>query len=351
MSKLGALSIALVLGLVLALMPVSVGYAQEPTTHVVRRGETLYSIARRYGTTVSAIMVANGLANPNRIYVGQRLVIPGRAGTASTPPSIAKALVIDPGTWVYKRDARGWHRDEWKKGGELISVYGGLCDSLVWIDPEATRFVDRADLQISSVDPGAPQPSVAASSPLTVGEVVYSAGRILHYSGSDRTFSFGYLPAGVPLHILNVNVHSDMLFVNVGADPERYRPAWIQASGVTRSWNKRWDPLAVLPATEPTLEELLRQLTPEQRLALRRLHNRMIETLPSGRPRMPASKALRALKKVAKRWARVGQGVDVTLLFLLPKAYWCQVLIESGIWPCGPGWEMLECHQCGRRTG
>jgi len=44
--------------------------------YVVQRGDTLYSIARRYGTTVYALMVANGLRGTT-IYVGQRLVIPG----------------------------------------------------------------------------------------------------------------------------------------------------------------------------------------------------------------------------------------------------------------------------------
>ncbi|MCD6291504.1 MAG: LysM peptidoglycan-binding domain-containing protein, partial [Anaerolineae bacterium] len=44
--------------------------------HVVRWGETLYSIARRYGMTVSQIAAANAIRNVNRIYAGQRLIIP-----------------------------------------------------------------------------------------------------------------------------------------------------------------------------------------------------------------------------------------------------------------------------------
>ena len=44
--------------------------------HVVRRGETLSTIAAKYGTTVSAIARANGITNPNLIYVGQKLRIP-----------------------------------------------------------------------------------------------------------------------------------------------------------------------------------------------------------------------------------------------------------------------------------
>jgi LysM repeat protein len=52
----------------------------QPTTYVVKRGDTLYSIARRFGTTVQAIAQANHIINPNRIYVGQRLVIYGTPG-------------------------------------------------------------------------------------------------------------------------------------------------------------------------------------------------------------------------------------------------------------------------------
>ena len=47
----------------------------QPTTHVVKSGENLYRISLRYGTTVQAIMVANGLTSYN-IYVGQQLRIP-----------------------------------------------------------------------------------------------------------------------------------------------------------------------------------------------------------------------------------------------------------------------------------
>jgi LysM repeat protein len=45
-------------------------------THTVAPGETLFSIANRYGTSAQAIAVANGLANPNQIYVGQVLYLP-----------------------------------------------------------------------------------------------------------------------------------------------------------------------------------------------------------------------------------------------------------------------------------
>jgi LysM repeat protein len=47
-----------------------------PTTHTVVRGETIYSIARRYGRSAAAIINANHLINPNFIFPGQVLNIP-----------------------------------------------------------------------------------------------------------------------------------------------------------------------------------------------------------------------------------------------------------------------------------
>jgi LysM repeat protein len=45
--------------------------------YVVQHGDTLGNIAFEHGTTIHAIMAANGLTNPDMIHVGQTLVIPG----------------------------------------------------------------------------------------------------------------------------------------------------------------------------------------------------------------------------------------------------------------------------------
>ncbi len=48
----------------------------RPVYHIVKPGETLAYIAQKYGVSVRALQVANHLANPDLIYVGQRLRIP-----------------------------------------------------------------------------------------------------------------------------------------------------------------------------------------------------------------------------------------------------------------------------------
>jgi LysM repeat protein len=75
--------IALLLVLLIGIAGVTPVLAASNTSviHIVRSGETLYSIARSYGVNMWTIARANGIANPNYIYAGQRLVIPaGWAG-------------------------------------------------------------------------------------------------------------------------------------------------------------------------------------------------------------------------------------------------------------------------------
>ncbi|PZR05019.1 MAG: hypothetical protein DI536_33215 [Archangium gephyra] len=55
-----------------------------PKTYTVKSGDTLSKIAAKYGTTVNAIASKNGISNPNRISVGQKLTISGSGGTSGS---------------------------------------------------------------------------------------------------------------------------------------------------------------------------------------------------------------------------------------------------------------------------
>ena len=46
------------------------------TIHIVKDGDTLYSLARMYQVPVDAIAKANGIKNADNIQIGQRLIIP-----------------------------------------------------------------------------------------------------------------------------------------------------------------------------------------------------------------------------------------------------------------------------------
>ena len=53
----------------------------ETITYTVQRGDTLWAIARRYGTTSEEIAEINNISNPNLIYPGQQLKIPTNSTT------------------------------------------------------------------------------------------------------------------------------------------------------------------------------------------------------------------------------------------------------------------------------
>jgi lipoprotein NlpD len=66
--------------------------AQVPGEYVVKRGDTLYSIAFQYGYSYQEVAAWNNIRPPYTIYIGQRLRVttPG-SGAAPSPPPVATA--------------------------------------------------------------------------------------------------------------------------------------------------------------------------------------------------------------------------------------------------------------------
>ena len=88
--------------------PTLVSIPSDAYVHVVESGESLYTIARRYNVTAQAIIQANGFSSPDKIFVGQKLVIPGKASqlaalgpkgkpaAADATPVETKVASVDP---------------------------------------------------------------------------------------------------------------------------------------------------------------------------------------------------------------------------------------------------------------
>lgn len=69
----------------------------ESTSYVVQAGEHLSQIAQRFGVNWTTIAEANGITNPNFIYAGMTLIIPGSNGavtyTAAAAPNAPSPVV------------------------------------------------------------------------------------------------------------------------------------------------------------------------------------------------------------------------------------------------------------------
>jgi murein DD-endopeptidase MepM/ murein hydrolase activator NlpD len=76
--------------------------ANAPTAtsqvYVVQAGDTLFSIATRFGSTVTDIALANSIRDANYIYVGQRLIIPapGSSSAETRHPAPFAAIKLSP---------------------------------------------------------------------------------------------------------------------------------------------------------------------------------------------------------------------------------------------------------------
>ena len=70
--------------------------SSKSRVHVVKSGDTLWAVARRYGVTVPALAEANGLSSGAGLVAGARLDIPGKGGGSSRVAS------NDAGRMTYK---------------------------------------------------------------------------------------------------------------------------------------------------------------------------------------------------------------------------------------------------------
>ncbi|MGE5601981.1 MAG: LysM peptidoglycan-binding domain-containing protein, partial [Nitrososphaerales archaeon] len=73
----------------------------QPTKYTVQLGDTLASIARSFGVSAAALAQANGITNPDLIWVGQQLTVPGpgaSGGAARPQPTVTPVPVPLPST-------------------------------------------------------------------------------------------------------------------------------------------------------------------------------------------------------------------------------------------------------------
>ncbi len=103
LSKRVLVVLTLVLLLVAIIPPITQAAPPHdgPAIYYVQYGDTLFSISRRFGTTVPALMAANGLMS-DYIYAGQRLTLSQTpAGPTPTPSNYTCKYTVQPHDTIY----------------------------------------------------------------------------------------------------------------------------------------------------------------------------------------------------------------------------------------------------------
>ena len=124
------------------------GAAASARTYTVRTGDTATGIAARYGVSLSALVGANHLADPDRILVGQHLVIPSGSGVSSgsgassgsggssgvrAPATFPSRLLAHPDRLALLPSFRHW--------AAVSNVPPGLLEALAWMESGWQRDV------------------------------------------------------------------------------------------------------------------------------------------------------------------------------------------------------------------
>lgn len=157
-------------------------------THVVREGETLYSIAWRYGRNYRELAAVNGISAPYRIYPGQRINLEIPEGFRFPPeePKVAKVTQAPPAAPAPKRTVTAPAKKETKVNKKTQrepaprpSVASGKIE---WRWPGTGPIIDTfsaAGRINNGIDIGGSigDPVHAAAS----GEVVYAGSGLLGY--------------------------------------------------------------------------------------------------------------------------------------------------------------------------
>jgi LysM repeat protein len=137
----------------------------EDLVHVLKKGETLYGLAKTYGVSAEAILKANNIADADRIMAGQKLRIPGVAApapVAAQPPAAIKHTVAKGETLYGIAKAYGVSLAELRKAN-------GLAETAVIKEGQVLK------LPANAVAPGGAPPAVAKTAAPAVPAAVAAA--------------------------------------------------------------------------------------------------------------------------------------------------------------------------------
>ena len=227
--------------------------AQPPSDrirhHTVSRGETLYSIAWRYGKDFRELAAVNGIAAPYNIYPGQRLKLAGRPVLAAAPKPAKKVKKVPT------RVAKAPSKPVAKRSKPLTvskprkTVSRTSSSSIQWRWPVKGKVISR----FRSKDPLRKGVDIAGEK----GDSVLAAanGTVIYAGNALR----GYGKLLIVKHsetYLSAYAHNDKLLVREGSEVKAgQRIAELGSSGTDRNKlhfeirrnGQPVDPLAYLP--------------------------------------------------------------------------------------------------------
>lgn len=184
--------------------------------HVVQKGETLWGIARQYGVDVDHLVRLNELSDPNRLVVGQKLVI--REGDE-------RIHIVQPGDTLTS----------------IARLYGVAVRDLIALNEIANPNVLSIGQEIVVT------PRVQRTHVVAAGDTLWAIARKYEVSvqaiqAANGLDDPGLLRIGMNLVIPAIGGSDDVVAVSAVArsSPQRLSLAWPVEGRVTSNFGMRW---------------------------------------------------------------------------------------------------------------
>jgi LysM repeat protein len=248
--------------------------------YTVVYGDTLGTMAARFGTTIYAIMQANGLSSPNFIYPGQVLWVPGRYPTPSPvrdrwlgeyfnndqlagAPSVVRSDAAVDFDW-----GLGWPHP--KISADHFSV---RWTRSLWLNTGTWRFTTTTDdgvrLWVDNVlviDQWIQQPATTYTGDVPLG-AGYHTVRMEYFEFTNVALAHlnwqligacGYCPGGTPspsgvwlgMYYDNMFLNGDPVFTRLDPEINFSWPSGSPGGGIDRGlWSARWTQTAYFAST------------------------------------------------------------------------------------------------------
>lgn len=173
--------------------------------YTVVAGDTVWDLAKRYGTTVDVIAQANGLKNPSLIRIGQVLTIPGGTQPAAPSPAPDASYTVVAGDTLYA----------------IARTYGTTVDAIVAANSIKNPSLIRIG-QVLTIPGGAAKPLVGD----TFAGRTYPADVVAAANANKAALNAMDVPSKKEMQRLVIQIAKDM-----GVDSALAQAVAYQESG------------------------------------------------------------------------------------------------------------------------
>ncbi|MBQ9537977.1 MAG: LysM peptidoglycan-binding domain-containing protein [Treponema sp.] len=216
--------------------------AQASATYTVEKGDTLYSISRKYGVSVAALRSENNIKSDNIIFVGQKLSIPGSGSEDKVEKKPAQKTEAANVKQKDKSQSRQYDVYTVQRGDTFYNIAKvndisvAKLKELNSIDDESKlRIGQKLKIPVSYVDTdNAKLPDLPSSDPRKYSEklgdssltwpvekptVTYTEGKVsgVHLSAKDGE-TVKCIRAGIVMYTGSYRGYGQVVFVQTKAD-------------------------------------------------------------------------------------------------------------------------------------